>query len=207
MKKNKNNNKNREFTHTLILASLHSFLNIFFKKFNLFSHKKLRKINRQFNKKTMPKLVSGFMMVEVMIAISIIVVSVLAVMSVAQKSIYVSRQALHVSQAAFLLEEGAEVVRIFRDNSWDNISNLVNATDYYPSFSESWSLSTTPSVVGIFTRKVNISSVNRDVSTGDISSSGVDDAGTKLITVTISWNEGGVVVNKTLSFYITDIFS
>jgi Tfp pilus assembly protein PilV len=149
----------------------------------------------------------GFMMVEVIIAVSIIVVSVLAIMAVAQKSIYVSRQALHVSQATFLLEEGAEVVRILRDNSWNNISSLVNATDYYPSFSESWSLSTTPSVVGIFTRKVNIASVNRDASTGDISVSGIDDAGTKLITITVSWNEGGAVINKSLSFYITDIFS
>ena len=52
----------------------------------------------------------GFMMVEILIVISIIVVSVLAALAVAQKSIYLSRQSLHQSQAAFLLEEGAEAV-------------------------------------------------------------------------------------------------
>ena len=162
----------------------------------------MRKILNKNNNKT-----GGFMMVEIIVAASIIVVSVLAVMSVAQKSIYVSRQALHISQAAFLLEEGAEAVRILRDNSWNNISSLVNATDYYPLLSGSWTLSTTPSVVGIFTRKVNVASVNRNESTEDIASSGINDAGTKLITITVSWTEAGVVVNKTLSFYIMDIFS
>jgi Tfp pilus assembly protein PilV len=155
-------------------------------------------------KKTTEK---GFMMVEIVIAISIIVVSVLAAMSVTQKSISVSRQALHISQASFLLEEGAETVRIVRDNSWNNISSLTSATDYYPVFSNSWVLATIPTTVGIFTRKVNVSNVNRDASTEDIASSGINDPGTKLITVTVSWTESGVVINKTLSFYLMDIFS
>jgi len=150
----------------------------------------------------------GFMMVEVIIAISIIVVSILAAMSVTQKSIYVARQSLHVSQATFLLEEGAEAVRIVRDNAWSNISSLTIGTDYYPTFSGgTWILSTTPSTIGIFTRKINMANVNRNVTTGDIASSGVNDSGTKLITITVSWTEGGVAMSKTLSFYIMDIFS
>ena len=150
----------------------------------------------------------GFMMVEVIIAVSIILVSILAAMSVTQKSIVVSRQSLHTSQASFLLEEGAESVRILRDNSWTNIANLTNGTTYYPSFSSgTWILSTNSSTVGIFTRTVNIQSVNRNISTGDISVSGTNDPGTKLITVTVFWVEGGQTISKTLSFYITDIFS
>ena len=81
--------------------------------------------------KNFKKISGGFMMVEVIVAISIIVVSVLAAMSVTQKSIFVSRQALHVKEASFLLEEGAESVRIIRDNSWNNISALNVGTDYY----------------------------------------------------------------------------
>jgi len=158
-----------------------------------------------FNKK---KLVCGFMMIEVVIVASIITVSILAAMSVTQKAVYVSRQSLHVLEASFLLEEGAEVVRIYRDNSWSNISSLNVGTNYYPFFiNNAWTLSTTPSTLGIFTRTVNIASVNRDVSTEDITSSGINDAGTKLITITVSWTEGGIIVNKTLSFYIMDIFS
>ena len=150
----------------------------------------------------------GFMMVEVIVASSIILVSVLAAMSVAQRSIIVSRQASHTSQAAFLLEEGAESVRILRDNSWTNISSLNSDTTYYPVFSSNtWTLSTSPSFVGIFTRSINIENVNRNASTQDISDSGVNDPGTKLITVTVSWTEGGQTITKTLPFYIADIFS
>ncbi len=147
-------------------------------------------------------------MVEVIIVVSIILVSVLIVMSVAQKSITVSRQALHTSQATFLLEEGAEAVRIVRDNAWSNISNLTVNTNYYPTFSgNTWILSSTANTLGIFTRTVNVANVNRDASTKDISISGANDAGTRLITVTASWSESGNAVSKTLSFYIMDIFS
>lgn len=132
----------------------------------------------------------GFMVVEVLIAASIITVSILAAMTVAQKSIYVSRQAFHTTQAAFLLEEGAENARIARDNTWSNVA-VLNSSEQ----------------IGIFTRTVVTSSVNRDNATKDISSIGTNDPGTKLITVTVSWPEGGTTITKTLQFYITDIFS
>jgi len=148
------------------------------------------------------------MMVEVVVATSIILISVLASMSVVQKSIVVSRQSLHTTQAAFLLEEGAEAVRINRDNSWTDISNLTNGTSYYPTFSSgSWVLFASPTTIGIFTRTVTIQNVNRNVSTGDIASSGTNDPGTKLVTVNVSWKEGANTITKTLSFYIADIFS
>ena len=149
----------------------------------------------------------GFMMVEIMIATSVIVVSILAFMAVAQKSISVSRQSLHSAQAGFSLEEGAEMVRILRDNAWTNISDLTVSTNYYPTFSGgTWTLSLTPNSVGIFTRTVSVASVNRDNSTDDISTVGVDDPQTKLITITTVWTEGSTTVTKSLSFYITDIF-
>jgi len=161
----------------------------------------------RYNKNTKQKLVSGFMTVEVIVATAIIVISVLAAMTVTQKSISVSRQALHTSQASFLLEEGAEVVRILRDNAWSNVSSLNVGTNYYPTFSSSWTLSTTPSTVGIFTRTVVVTNVNRDATTSDIAVSGTNDPGTKLITVTVSWSESGQTISKTLSFFIMDIFS
>lgn len=150
----------------------------------------------------------GFMMVEIMVASSIIVASFLAVIIVAHKSVAVSKQALHTSQASFLLEEGAEAVRIVRDNGWANISSLNLATNYYPTFSGgTWTLSTTLNTVGIFTRKVVISAVNRNAGTGNIDPLGTLDTGTKLVTVTVTWFDSGVQISKTLSFYINDIFS
>lgn len=160
------------------------------------------------NFKNILKFKKGFILVEAIIAVSIIVVSILAVMTVAQKSIYISRQSVHITQASFLLEEGAEIVRIYRDSSWSNISSLVVGTNYYPFLSlNTWSLSLTPNTVGIFTRTVSVSNVKRDNATSDISDTGADDVGTKLFTVTVSWLEGGATLTKTLSFYLTDIFS
>lgn len=147
-------------------------------------------------------------MVEVLIVASIITVSILGIIAVAQKTISLSRQGVHSAQAALLLEEGAEAVKIVRDNGWSNITSLSASTDYYPTFSGgTWTLSATASQVGIFNRRVNIASVNRNASTQDIAASGTDDTGTKLVTVTVSWTEGGTNVSRTLSFYIMDLFS
>jgi len=148
------------------------------------------------------------MMVEVLVAVSIIAISIIAAMAVSQKAVQVSRQAVHTSQAAFLLEEGVEAVRITRDNGWGNISALSSGTTYYPGFtSGTWTLSATPSAIGIFTRTVEVASVKRDGITGNIASTGADDPGTKLITVSVSWQEGGMTKSKSLQFYIMDIFS
>lgn len=131
---------------------------------------------------------AGFMMVEILVAVSIIAVSIIAAMTVAQKATQVARQALHTAQAAFLLEEGAENARIARDNAWSNMA-LLNSSEQ----------------IGIFTRTVIAASVNRNGSS-DISASGTDDPNTKLITVTVSWPEGGETITKTLQLYIMNIF-
>ena len=148
------------------------------------------------------------MVVEILVVVAIITALILGATAVSQKSVFVSRQAFHASQAAFLLEEGAEAVRILRDNAWTNISSLTAGTNYYPTFSGgTWILSGTPNTVGIFTRTASITAVNRDNSTDDIAAAGTNDPGTKLVTVTVSWTEGGTTVTKTLKFYIMDIFS
>jgi len=152
---------------------------------------------------------SGFMVVELLIAIFIIVTSILAFSNVAQKSINVSRQSLDTSQASFLLEEGAEVVRLYRDISWTNISNMKPGTSYYIDFDvarSTWYFTTTPNTIGKFTRSIVFTAVNRDAVTGDISQSGSDDVGTRLVTIYVSWTDGTVTLTKNLSFYISDIF-
>lgn len=150
----------------------------------------------------------GFMMVEIMIVASIMVIAFVVAIAVSQKSIQVGRQAVNVSQANFLLEEGAEAVRIVRDNAWTGISNLTLGSNYYPTFSGgTWTLSGTPNTVGIFTRTVVVSSVNRNAGTGNIDPAGTLDSGTKLVTITVSWQDGGTTLTKTLSFYINDLFS
>lgn len=148
------------------------------------------------------------MAIEILVAVSIISVSILAAMAVSQKSIQVSRHAFHFTQAAFLLEEGAEAMRIVRDNSWTGISSLNAGTDYYLVFSDgTWALSGTPNALGVFTRKINVENVSRDDITKDISGVGTGDSGTKLIIITVSWPEGGETISKTLQYYLMDVFS
>lgn len=162
----------------------------------------------QKNIKKIKSKYSGFMMIEVIVATSIIVIFVLIAMSVASKSIRFSHESLRNTQASFLIEEGAESVRILRDNAWTNISSLTAGTTYYPTFTGgTWTLSSTPSDVDGFTRTVVFTDVNRNASTGDIAPSGSSDTGTKFVTVSVSWLESGQTITRTLSFYILDIFS
>jgi len=147
-------------------------------------------------------------MVEVMIVAAIIVASTLAIMAVAQNTTVAARQAVHNLEATYLLEEGAEAVRLLRDNAWTNISTLSTGSDYYLLWSSgNWSFTATPQTTGIFTRKINVADVNRDAGTGDISSAGAADAGSKLFTISVSWSEGTRAITKTLPFYIMDIHS
>jgi hypothetical protein len=160
-----------------------------------------------FNKTKKASRNTGSMMVEVVVVISIITMLVVSASAVAQRAISMSRQSVHRSQASFLLEEGAEATRIIRDNAWSSITNLSTATDYYLSFSGgTWILSTTPTQDGIFTRKVVLSPVYRDVNQ-NIASSGTLDDQTRLITVTVTWAEGDNIYTKTLQLYLSDIFS
>ncbi len=149
----------------------------------------------------------GSLMVEIIVATSIVTVVIIAASLVTQKSIYLARQSVHQSQSAMLLEEGAEATRILRDNGWSNISSLNLDTNYYLTFTGgTWILSSTPNVVDIFTRKVVFSSAYRDGSQ-NLAASGVVDNQTKLVTITVSWVEGGQTISKNLQFYITDLFS
>jgi Tfp pilus assembly protein PilV len=156
----------------------------------------------------------GFMAVEILVAVSIIAISILAAMTVSQESIYVSRQAFHATQAGFLLEEGGEAVRIFRDdNTWANFMTIFNtsSTYYIPATISSWTaslpiISSGNLIDNFFTRTVTFANVNRNNTTQDISSTGTNDPGTKLVTITVSWPEGGNTITKTLQFYVMDIF-
>jgi len=149
----------------------------------------------------------GFLLIEVVIVVSVIAIAILASMSAAQKSKQLSEYSVQISQANFLLEEGAEIIRILRDNGWNNISVLQNNTDYYFNLiNNTWSLDLNNSEnLGIFTRKVNISDIYRDSVSGAISLSGNLDSGTKLISVFITWNQGGKTINKKLEFYLSNI--
>jgi len=158
---------------------------------------------------------NGSMMIEIVVATSIITIFTLVALNVAQRALTVSHQAFRSAQAAFLLEEGAESVKIFRDNNtWTDFTTIFNTSSTYclPGTVSSWTtalLTSSPCTkIGVFTRTINVADVNRDATSGDIvSSGGSSDTGTKLFTITVSWLESGNTITKTLKFYINNIFS
>lgn len=176
------------------------------------------KLNK--NKNTKSKLVCGFTLVEVLVACSIISVSMFALMETAQKGLSLSHQALRKSQVNLLLEEGAEAVKSIRDDGWDTkIKDLNLETPYHLFFNTTtkvWALdvSTTslagsiPSypIDGVFDRTITFSSVGRDVDDDILVSGGTLDEGIKKVIVNITWSSSGVSNSKSLTFYLADIF-
>ena len=149
------------------------------------------------------------MLIEVLVACSIISIVTFGVFSAAQRGIQLSQLALRETQASFLLEEGVESVKTIRDTSWTTISNLTLGVAYYLSFNttnNTWSLEITPNTTDNFTRTVVFSDVYRN-SNDDIASSGTLDVRTKKVSVNVAWPSSSGTASKTLSFYLADIFN
>jgi len=150
----------------------------------------------------------GFGLVEIVIGSSILAATILGVLSVAKSSLEASERALRTTQAGFLLSEGAEVIRFFRDSSWQNIFLLSTTTVYRLSFSTSTNkFSTTTSVIytdSVFDRSFVARDVVRDGS-GNIAASGTYDSGTKKIVMSVSWFNRQATTTKSVEFYISDI--
>lgn len=159
---------------------------------------------------------NGFAIIEVLIASAIISITIFAVMSAAQRGIVLSFSSLKNTQANYLLEEGAEAIKIIRDNDRNNLASPALNVPLYLAFNayqNTWSLvnqSLNPNPVeiidGVFTRKIVFSEVYRD-SNDDIAAVGYLDSRSKKVEVTVSWIEKGATKSKSLGFYIFDIFN
>ena len=154
----------------------------------------------------------GFTLLEILIGAGIITASFLGVLTVLDRLTKTSQQMVNLTQANFLLEEGLEAARIWRDTGWANLGNWPSGTDYYLIWngsSSNWATSTSNTFLdGKFERKIGLSAVSRDDSSDDITmSGGTDDPGTKLITMSVAWWNNGATTTKTISTYLTDLFN
>lgn len=156
----------------------------------------------------MQKKDSGFSLVEIVIAASIISFSLVSMVSIASSSIAYSRRSIHTYSATLLAEEGIEVLRILRGSSWSTISSLDADTPYYLTFTtpgNTWSLSQTAKTDGLFTREVTVSTVRRLDGAIVTDGTGTEDTGTRLVTVDVSWVEGEATVHKIVSAYFSNV--
>lgn len=150
----------------------------------------------------------GFGLIEIVIGSTILTVSLIAISTYFQKSLQLSQDSGKTTQASFLLEEGIEAVKFFRDTSWQNISSLTVGTSYYLQFDGTKWATTSSNVFvdGIFERKLVINNVSRDANDDIVFSGGTDDSDTKKVTVSVSWLGRNGTTTKTISTYITNIF-
>jgi Tfp pilus assembly protein PilV len=150
------------------------------------------------------KSANGFFLVEVVVATAVIAIVLVALLGAISKSVQVSTLALQKTQAAYLLDEGAEAVKFIRNGSWDSIVAVADDTPYYLSLTGStWTLTTVPASIDGFTRTVVFSSVYRD-GQSDIATSGAVDGGTRKAVISVSWQGQNGEVTESLPLYITN---
>ena len=149
-------------------------------------------------------------MLEILIGASVITASFLGVLTVFDRLIKASQQMMNSVQVNFLLEEGLEAVRIWRDNGWSNLGDWPAGTEYYLTWTDSrWATSTNNVFLdGKFERKIKLLAVSRDDDTDDIVAvGGTDDPGTKFVTMTVAWRADKATTTKAISTYFTNLFN
>ncbi len=154
----------------------------------------------------------GFGLIEVVVGAAIITASVLALIDAYNTyATYALNNSRNI-QAALLAEEGIEAVKFLRDNSWSvKIAPLASTSVYYLSWNAgAWNLTTTTQsyVDGMFLRTLLVAAVNRDASSQDIVlTGGTTDPYTKKITVNVEYPTSKGTTTRSVSAYITNLFS
>ncbi|MBU1557539.1 prepilin-type N-terminal cleavage/methylation domain-containing protein [Patescibacteria group bacterium] len=149
----------------------------------------------------------GISLIEVLIGLSILLVSLVSVISTYNFFLKVANNNTEVIKAEFLLEEGIESIRFVRDKSWSDFSNIPVDTSHYLAFQgNSWSSTTTdPYIDGFFERSYILNNVYRDAN-DDIAEIGVLDEGIKKVTVFVSWPNSGSTSTLSTSVYLANLF-
>lgn len=150
----------------------------------------------------------GFGLIEIVIGSAVLSTALLSISAYYQQAIRVSRSTATTVQASYLLEEGVEVARIFRDMGWSNISAPPDGTSYYLTFNGTkWATSTTNTYVdGIFERTMRFDNVNREMGTEDIVPLGTQDPNTRKVTVAVSFWNLTATTTRAIEVYLTNIF-
>ena len=152
---------------------------------------------------------SGFGVVEMLIGAAVLSVSLLGIANFFQTALRASGTTQAAVQGDYLLEEGVETTKIFRDLSYtNNFIKISTTTNYYFAWSgTNWATTTTNTFIdGKFERKLTFTDVKRDVNS-DISSSGTYDPDTKLVTVSVAWAGPSGTTTHSIQTYVTNIFS
>ena len=151
----------------------------------------------------------GFGLVEMLIGASVLAVVLYGISNFFQTTLLASRSTQAQIQGDYLLEEGVEIAKHFRNASYaDSFGKMSTSTAYYFSWDgANWATTTTSTLIDEkFERKFTIADVTRDANS-DIAPSGTYDPDTKLITMSVSWWSGTATTTRSIQAYIMNIFT
>ena len=151
----------------------------------------------------------AFLFLELLVAVALISAVFVTLFFLQSKLLQIKQDGIMKVRATYYAQEAFEALRYLRaTGGWSAVSaQSTGATDYYATFaSNTWALTTTPPATldGVFTRTIRFAEVYRQSDQqGVIDPAGVGyhDAGTRKVTVTVSWSGGKSVI---LDTYLTD---
>jgi type II secretory pathway pseudopilin PulG len=134
----------------------------------------------------------GITSIELVFGVTIVgIILVYSMNSIAQ-FVNSARDVTEKTQALYLAEEGLELTRFMRDNNWTYVSAIpLNTTRYLATSTGATILvSTTPEVIGSFTRSFTVQNVYRNSNDDIVASTtggSTADTGSKYVTMMVSW--------------------
>lgn len=149
--------------------------------------------------------IKGFFLIEVLVSVFVVTIVLIFVLASVFDTVSVTKRSLERTQAAFLLEEGAEILRFSRSLDWTNISSLTNGQVYGLSWSGSaWQIVANAQSEGNFSRFFTCDAVSRGIDDTIVSTGGVIDDNTRICTFTVVWDTSSGNREENLSFYLTN---
>lgn len=151
----------------------------------------------------------GQTLAEIIIAIGLLAIVFTGGLQIINNSfISINNQTTEL-KSHYLIVEGLEGIRSIRDEDWNS---LIDGTWYFeinPANPQGPTMelkSGEQKIWNIFTRKIIISSVRRDTSTGKITQDQLQpiDVNTKQIDVTVTWNYKGQQIQRSETIYLTN---
>jgi Tfp pilus assembly protein PilV len=160
------------------------------------------------------KNIRGISLVEIIIASSIISVTLLVLISVYTSVAKYSLNNVKTLKATQLTEEAVEVLKYLRDSGYTRNINTLNRGTKYRLFwdilvnSGTWTATTSPILLEErFDVNFVLSNVYRDNNFNVVASGGSIDASSTKATVNVSWRDSGATSTKTIETYLFNIFS
>lgn len=153
---------------------------------------------------------AGVSLVEVVIATSIITLTVVTLVTIYSLVARYSLSNVRAFKATLLSEESAEVLGYLRDESWSGNISTLNINTTYRLFwnGTSWIVTeNAPLLEGKYDVTFELANVYRDSNFNVVSSGGTVDNDSRKVSINIFWREGNATSTKTLETYLFNTFN